>query len=620
MNTAAPQSQYAAFFNNFLRGYFLRVSERNGYKTPWSMFVLSGITQNETRAIRLPIEKMAPVLSRPLGELEAIAYYNGSCQKSCRLLGNSLHFQYLRLQRPSICPECISEIGFIEAHWELSYMVGCPVHRKRQLSHCPACQKALRWFRPGLLKCTCGYNLLGTDRPPMPQEEVELLDIIRRKVLNVSRSMEYRSNLPYKQLDAINLSSIIAIVFVLGSHGMNLRYKHTSDTACQAIVATAAKRLSMWPDNFFSFLDELVDSSTDKRIGASCGALSSIYVALMRTSRIQEGEQGAFLREAFSKFRLYRWKQEFPTRSHQIASTERFISSSELAKRLGVRQHQINRMCRKGFISSKVIHIGKYIRREIDSFGVDWAPASPGRVMRITDAVPMLGVSHRLFKLLKRSGVFEIKHMRGLKIGVHELDVISFIERMKSLVVQDNTLHLEKSIIPLPQALHELRAYPAIQVKCIAAIMSGELRLVGHTGGNLKGFLVSGSDFADITQRELGFIYGDTLSRQEAANVLRCHLNTIEALVRNKMLAVVRCAGRSRISRTSVEQFAKTYVQASALAMDTGTKSRWLIRCCEDNDIWNLVIRWNDRRQTFVRREDMQKIVELCKTERSPDC
>lgn len=58
-----------------------------------------------------------------------------------RLLGHDTPFTELNAKRPSLCPECVAEKGFIEAHWDLALMTGCPVHRRLLVSHClPLCQ------------------------------------------------------------------------------------------------------------------------------------------------------------------------------------------------------------------------------------------------------------------------------------------------------------------------------------------------------------------------------------------------------------------------------------------------------------------------------------------------
>lgn len=176
----------APFPTESLLGYVLRLSEENGYTTPWSLLLLAGMREHEFRTSGIKVAKLAQIANRPQEALEAIAYrWPGDPLRSCRLLGHLLTPQELVLTKPKICPDCISEKEFVEAHFDLALMTGCPVHRKALLSACPTCRRPLRWFRPGLLECECGASLVGADRPAVSLAEADLLDIIRCKILGL---------------------------------------------------------------------------------------------------------------------------------------------------------------------------------------------------------------------------------------------------------------------------------------------------------------------------------------------------------------------------------------------------------------------------------------------------
>lgn len=57
-----------------LLGYVLRVSEGNGYSSPWSIYCLAGMKSNERRASRVELEKLAKITNWPQEWLDAIAY------------------------------------------------------------------------------------------------------------------------------------------------------------------------------------------------------------------------------------------------------------------------------------------------------------------------------------------------------------------------------------------------------------------------------------------------------------------------------------------------------------------------------------------------------------------
>jgi hypothetical protein len=167
-----------------LLGYVLRVSEGNGYSSPWSIYCLAGMKSNETRASGVNLEKLARITNWPQGKLDAIAYSAPHGQpRWARLLGHPVLPQDLSLTRPRFCPRCVREKGFLEAHWDLALMVACPVHQCLLAASCPQCGHHLRWFRHGLLECECGGDLSNCDPSSISEAEASLLEIIRRKAL-----------------------------------------------------------------------------------------------------------------------------------------------------------------------------------------------------------------------------------------------------------------------------------------------------------------------------------------------------------------------------------------------------------------------------------------------------
>jgi len=155
-----------------LFGYILRVSETNGYDTPRHILNYAGYERGSMRSAIFLVDKLAEILGCNVSELEAIAYYiideNG--KRTFRIrnhnLGTKLPIEFLRITKPSFCPQCVQEHKFIDAFWDLYFAVACPQHRCQLLSTCPICKMYLRWFRPGLLTCNCGTNLIDSALEP----------------------------------------------------------------------------------------------------------------------------------------------------------------------------------------------------------------------------------------------------------------------------------------------------------------------------------------------------------------------------------------------------------------------------------------------------------------------
>src|SRR5580704_854594 len=148
MTTSLLVRHPAPFPTESLVGYVLRLTEENGYASPWSLYSLAGLNQSEIRTSGFKLEKLAGIINRPASELESIGYFAPRNRpRWARLLGHCLVPADLNIVNPGLCPRCVAEKGFIEAHWHLTLMVGCPVHECMTALCCPKCGKRLRLFR-----------------------------------------------------------------------------------------------------------------------------------------------------------------------------------------------------------------------------------------------------------------------------------------------------------------------------------------------------------------------------------------------------------------------------------------------------------------------------------------
>lgn len=265
-----------------LFGYVLRLAEENGYRTPFSILALMGGNSHELNTRRLPLRELARVAHRELCELERIAYHsNGPGQY--RVLGRPVGCHDLkRISQMSLCPECVRSTGLIEAHWDLELMTGCPVHRSRLLSRCPKCHLGLRWQRPGQLECNCGATLERVDGPILPEDEAELLDIIRCKVLGLPVSQESSTGIPTSQLSTLGLRGLLFLMRTLAKFHLQLESVKQLDDS-QSVVTAAAYVLRSFPANFHRLLWTIGEQHLPKQCGGGVRSqFSHIYTSIFK--------------------------------------------------------------------------------------------------------------------------------------------------------------------------------------------------------------------------------------------------------------------------------------------------------------------------------------------------
>lgn len=142
-----------------LWGYILRVSQSNGFQTPWAVIKRAAMNQHEARGASINLSKLAAVTRKEKARLQVIAYEGETERRSTMLLRHKVPRTALELELPRICPECVRALGFIEAHWDLAIMTACPVHLRGAVQSCAICGQKLRWFRPDLLHCQCGARI-----------------------------------------------------------------------------------------------------------------------------------------------------------------------------------------------------------------------------------------------------------------------------------------------------------------------------------------------------------------------------------------------------------------------------------------------------------------------------
>ena len=287
------------FQTESMLGYILRLSEKNGYEDPTIVFVRAG---RVSRISRVGGEMAALARIAALTPAEILSIETRSVntkRKSCQLLGQCINSANLQSQQSKVCPECVKDKGFIEAHFDLAVMIACPAHGKL-VTHCTHCSAAIQWKRPGLLKCQCGAALHRSDDSSVAPAVRELLDIVRRKVLHLELGTDYSSGLPIVELWNMDLKSLIYLIGTLGRR-VAMRRGAMKWNDFGKILPGAAEALANWPHGFHDWLGELtVDIPDDAPLKLSAPPLRGIYYSL--SYGIRPRSFADFIRRALSAF------------------------------------------------------------------------------------------------------------------------------------------------------------------------------------------------------------------------------------------------------------------------------------------------------------------------------
>lgn len=141
------------YVNESLAGYILRLSEMNYYQSPNWILQLAGHRANRQIQLNYCSDKPS-ILSQLIGideeVLKSIAL--GATQK-----GNVMSYG-IHKGATQLCPDCLKEAPYARLLWDSKISRTCPIHRCNLINKCPQCQQLIKWSRPGVACCQCGFD------------------------------------------------------------------------------------------------------------------------------------------------------------------------------------------------------------------------------------------------------------------------------------------------------------------------------------------------------------------------------------------------------------------------------------------------------------------------------
>ena len=210
-------------------GFLLRMAERNGIRLHEFFAIL---TLNRRRRFK---PEDAPALARlfdcgasDIVPLFVTSGYGQYCVRRFNFYGYQVtRFYFLDQKHPKVCPRCLAEFGYANAIWDLSLFLWCPVHECALIDRCPACDRELSWFRPGIATCTCGGDLKSCiDRSALPWSAMALAVVLSRAMndgcgQNLKYPAEYKATISV--LSVLSLDGVMRLIWVLGVGGDSAR-------------------------------------------------------------------------------------------------------------------------------------------------------------------------------------------------------------------------------------------------------------------------------------------------------------------------------------------------------------------------------------------------------------
>ena len=259
------------------RGWYLRLSEMNGYDNPSWMV---------GRASAHEMARRAAALSGYPMDLYSGRNSDVGTERAARRHGVNVSRRYMRAPCSALCPLCVTEDGLLLAEWDLAFWSVCPRHGCGMVLSC-TCGRKLAWDRPGVAVCAnrrCGRDLGTIPTVQANPDAADLVACIGRAI-----GIEHVCRDPRMQavLQASTVGQLTATIRLLCKPWLWLSSVHGVDpvfTRTAAAVSIAASLLSGWPDGLRARLDPTSSSGSQYGTGA-------IRLLLNRTATapIEEG-------------------------------------------------------------------------------------------------------------------------------------------------------------------------------------------------------------------------------------------------------------------------------------------------------------------------------------------
>lgn len=565
-----------------LLGFALRVSEQNGYDSPWHIFSLAGFSQGEIVSTGFKVNKFAAILGREPEQFEQITYRSERDGKEFQLLGHplggSLTYSPLRLKTPAICPCCIAENRYIDAFWDLRSAIACPVHGTHVLDRCPACSTPLTWFRPGLLTCKCGQNLRQLDSRPASSDVIDLMRLLYAKLHRLPMPDNLSNSLPIIELWSLPLQSVLELLVAIGQRETTVDSAGLLPSPTDTTLA-AVTILSNWPANFHDFLRKLDQHCNEGGISIR-KRFSSFYSSMFKMRR--NAADFSFLRDEMLRFGSEEWGDGIvdPRMINEPGENHRFLSRKKLAERINVDPRTLSKWAEKGKVNLKEVGAGSQRRYIADASGFSPVIPTEGNTILERQAASQLELPTNVLRFLKASRHYSPVHTPPYKGGYHELDLQNFyrtiLDKSNEIDERPNT-----PVLSLEYVMQEARFWSENgKGEFIAAFLDGEILSPGRLNQTISSILFYKSDVERFVQKSRAKSSGETISLKEASQKVDCSPIAIKALARDGYLEMLPGPNRHRITVNSIEQFLSTHISLHALAKAHHISTRKLHRLC----------------------------------------
>lgn len=611
-----------------LLGYVLRLSEANGYDTPWYILKMAGLTQSQMTSASLSINGLSKVICQPLLELEKLPwqrYPNGQCVPK---MGHTKLLKNLLLKHPKICPHCIAEKGIIDPAWDLRLMLACPRHGVALVTRCPACQQRLSWFRPGLMRCRCGHEIYAADDSNFSQHTLDLLQVIYDGVHGLPTNPHPDSKIPARDLEQMGIDDLLKFLGKVGDAISGNEPKKKYQTYSLERLENIAAFLQEWPTRFHQLLRANDPTPEQASVGltrrfndvyrsiVACKRIPKTKMLFMRKAFGQYGNQSGISAGADPRFFLspQEWsslRKDLPTaqirrQTHENNTINGLVNQTELARCLGVRRITARRWAEQGLfgLEQKTTTVSGQALYKLPT----QLPSSLADTLDLRTAAKYLNIPADILKRLRSDEYYCSSHFGTRVKQFNRVDLnklrTELLERAPIELTELPAEHITLSSLFRSRKAHGNEN----KYQIVRSILDDNLIPAGKLGENV-GDIVIAKHLINAERKVLAS--RDVISAISAAKILDCDPSVSRTLATIGELEGIHRGRYLYVTVQSVAKFQERYISCIGIAKCLGVSARYVLKILSAKGEKLLKVQGVYRRtsiwQTFCLKENLEK-------------
>lgn len=602
-------------------GYLVRLSESNGYESPYFMLRHAGITHDEMFKPAIDHQRLSMLVARspdavshlryvPVGEpLGTALQINGQ-----RVPNGAVHWQ-----KSTFCPLCVTESGYHDIAWDFRYLTACPRHRCRLLDRCDVCGKRISWCRPGLLVCRCGADLSQQHTLPADDKEADLADLLTAK-LHLQPLPRTPSVFPVDSIAKMSLHTFVRVTIHLAQQARLSKNLDRTHDPRQQLLHTA-ELLIDWPVNFFAMLKRMGDQREIKALGLR-GQFSSFCNSMFRSVLPQS--EVLFIKRAFVEFGLNHWGKGF-VHDQWIKGVGadpnqgRYFAESQLARHSGVVPSLLRKIRKCGLIEHAVIETTGTRVVVVDATALDDAARSAQSLWGQRRSAEFLGFPEPILGHLRRAQIFEARRTHRADNMYRMDDVLIFHRRLLESCPLVPPEMKPSGFRSLKSILFKKCTPAPIRVEVLAALLRGDLTATVRSGSTTDDIWIDPHALDDLRDTCARPGKDGLLSTWQAAAIIRCNAFSVRSLAEAGQFDMIVSTGAGvRFIEQSIRAFAAQFVPLVSVAKLSGISARSIRASLAISTTETVVARRHDGEpvQTFIRVHDVDRL--LCSARRRP--